>query len=128
MRSVFVSSGDLRLDRKQRHAVRAVLAARVLGAVALEAVAPVPSRDPQVEARGCELGEVELTLTRAGDAGRPEVRLADSLRADLAIGDDVGERDAATRPQDARRFGEDRVLVGREVDHAVRDDGVEIAV
>src|ERR1035437_5622698 len=41
------------------------------------------------------------------------------------LGDDVADADAAARPEHARDLGQHRGLVGREVDHAVRDHHVD---
>ena len=53
---------------------------------------------------------------------------ARGARGDLPLGDDVGEREPPAGPQHARRLGEHPALVRREIDHAVRDHGVERAV
>ena len=52
----------------------------------------------------------------------------DSPCGDSPLGHDVGEREPSARPKHARRLGEHPALVGREIDHAVGDHGVERAV
>jgi hypothetical protein len=51
----------------------------------------------------------------------------DERRA-AATRDRLGDREPSARAEDARRFGEDAVLDRREIDHAVRDDGVKARV
>lgn len=53
---------------------------------------------------------------------------ADDVRNVLAADDDVRDGEAAAQLEDAEGLGGDTVLVGREVDHAVRDDGVNRVV
>ena len=77
------------------------------------------------EARGLERSEIALPWNRTGDARRPEFDVAPRALLERPGADDVGDREPSARPQDARRFGKDAVLDWRQVDHAVRDDGVE---
>ena len=118
----------VRLEREQRDAVGAVLVARALRPLAREAVARVALDHLQLEAGGRDVLQVEIRLAGPGDAGGPEVGLAGGAGGDLPLGDDVGEREPSARPEHARRLGEHPALVGREIDHAVRDHGVERAV
>ena len=106
----------------------AVLVAGALRPLAREAVARVALDQLQLEAGGRDVLQVEVALAGAGDAGGPEVGLAGGARGDLALGDDVGEREPSARAQHARRLGEHPALVGREIDDAVGDHGVERAV
>ena len=68
---------------------------------------------------------IRVLLRGATDAGGPQVGIRDDRVGQLALGDDVGDRQTAAGPQDARRLGEHRGLVGAEVDDAVGDDAVE---
>src|SRR5215207_4535598 len=117
-----------RLEREQRDAVGAVLAARVLGPLAREAVAGVVLDKLGLEAGGRDGLQVEICLAGSSDARGPEVSLARGGRGDLPLRDDVGEREPSARPEHACRLGEHPGLVGREVDDAVRDHDVERAV
>ena len=54
--------------------------------------------------------------------------MAPRAGGDLPVGDDVGEREPSARPKHARRLGERLALGGAEIDHAVRDRGVERVV
>ena len=63
-----------------------------------------------------------------GNSRRPEIDVADRrFGYGLAIRD-VGKLQTAARAQDAEDFGEDRALVGAQVDHAVADDDIGPAV
>ena len=63
----------------------------------------------------------------AGDAGRPQRDVAARALDQLALGDDVGDREPAAGAQRARRGAEHARLVGREVDDAVGDHDVDAA-
>src|SRR5271166_5844966 len=49
-------------------------------------------------------------------------------RGQVVIGEDVGDAQAAARPQDTEALGEHGGPVGRQVDHAVGDDYVYRAI
>ena len=68
-----------------------------------------------------ELGDAEGT----GDAARVRAALEAFGRRQAVLGDDVGDADAAPRPQDARDLAEDRRLVGGQVHDAVADHDVD---
>ena len=106
----------------------AVPVARALRAFAREAVAGVALDHPQLEASGRDVLQIEVRLARASDAGGPQVGLTCGPRGDLVLGNDVREREPSAWPQDARRLREHTALVGREIDHTIRDHGVERAV
>jgi len=65
-----------------------------------------------IQAGGREVVQVAIALAGPGDAGGPEVGLGRGPRSDLVLRDDVGEREASTRAQDAGRLREDSRLVG----------------
>ena len=44
---------------------------------------------------------------------------------EVILGDDVADPDTSARPEHAGDLGQHRRLVGREVDHAVRDDDID---
>src|SRR5829696_1609803 len=123
-----VAGCTYRLDREQGDAAGAVPVARAPRAFAREAVTGVALDLAQLQAGRGDVLPIEIRLARAGDAGCPEVGLTRGARGDLALGDDVGEREPSTGAQDARRLREHTALVGREIDHAVRDHRVERAV
>ena len=76
--------------------------------------------------RAANLSAIAVLLERASDASHPELHAPSHRRRDVvAFDDDVGDGEPAARFQHAKRFRDHAVLVGREVDHAVRDDDVD---
>src|SRR5262245_64533051 len=67
-------------------------------------------------------------LEGPGHASDPQLDAAPDRGRHLAAHDDVGDREAPARLEHAKGFGEHPVLVGGQVDHAVRDDDVDRAV
>jgi hypothetical protein len=102
--------------------------ARALRPLAGEAVARIGLNHLQLEAGGRDVGEVDVSLAGSGDACGPEVGLARSPCSDWPLGHDVSEGEPSARPKHARALGEHSALVGREIDHAIGDHGVERAV
>ena len=79
----------------------------------------------RLKSGGGELDVVVVFIERARDAARPRAeRRGESLR-DCSAGDDVGHSEAPARLQDPKRLAQDAILVGREIDDAVRDDHVD---
>src|SRR5262245_49494109 len=78
----------------------------------------------RLETSLAELGSVLTLLERAGHAPDPELDAAADLKGHLAPHHDVRYREASTRSKDAKRLGENAILVGRQIDHAVGDDDV----
>src|ERR1051325_8881502 len=72
-----------------------------------------------------ELRAVVVVVERARHAADPELDAAADRRGHLAAHNDVGDREAAARLQHAEGLGEHAVLVGGEIDDAVRDDHVD---
>ena len=62
---------------------------------------------------------------RAGDAADVASRARRAPPGEVVVGHDVGDPDPAARAQHAVHLGEHRRLVGRQVDHAVRDHDVD---
>src|SRR5215470_5144989 len=71
-----------------------------------------------------ELGAVLGLLERAGDAADPQLDATADLGRQLAAHDDVGDGEPSAGLQHAKRLGQHRVLVGGQVDDAVRDDDI----
>ncbi len=69
-----------------------------------------------------------LLLERAREAADPELDAPADLGGHLATHDDVGDGEPPARLEDPERLAQDRVLVGGEVDDAVRDDHVDARV
>src|SRR5436305_11837961 len=80
------------------------------------------------EASGLDRVDVAAARDRPGYAGGPELDIATGAFPQSPAAHDVGERQPAAGSKHARGFGEDPVLDGREIDHAVGDDGVETGV
>src|SRR5207248_8973809 len=59
------------------------------------------------------------------DSTGPQVDVPFALFGDGVLDGHIGQLDATARPEHAGDLGEHRVLVGDQVDHAVRDDHVE---
>src|ERR1035437_307390 len=77
------------------------------------------------EARGGELGAVVVLFERAGDAADPKQHaLADGV-GDLAVGDDIGDGEAAAGTQHAEGLAQHAVLVAGKIDDAVGEDDVD---
>jgi len=51
--------------------------------------------------------------------------MLDKAAAKNAANDDIGDREASARLQYAERLSKYLVFVGREVDHAIRDDDID---
>ena len=86
---------------------------------------------PQLDVRESRLLELapELPLRQGtGDAAGPLGHVAPGGFIHPGVGDDVGDREAASWPEHPRRFAKDRRLVSGEVDHAVGDHDVDRVV
>src|SRR5256885_285296 len=79
--------------------------------------------DP-LESGRCERVPEVAFGERAGDAAGPLPHVAARGFVHLRIGDHVGHRESAARPEDAKALTEDARLVAGEVDDAVGDDHV----
>ena len=77
------------------------------------------------ETDGLQAGAVLGERQRPGDAADEAASRRPLGGVERVVGHDVADADPATRSQDARDLGEDRGLVGREVDDAVADDDVD---
>src|ERR1019366_3023525 len=80
------------------------------------------------EPGGGQLGAVVSFVERAGHAAHPGQDMLADLGGDFAARHDVGNGEAAAGFENAEGFGEDAILVGREVDDAVGDDNVDRGV
>src|SRR5215212_6498801 len=108
----------VRLQRKDRNALHAVLGAGVAGPIRDELIGVLPDRlDPKARALDCVA--VGVNLRGAADAGCPQVGIADGALLHLLLADDVGYSQAPPRLQYPSRLGEYGRLLRREVDHAV---------
>src|SRR5713226_919760 len=76
------------------------------------------------EAGARELCPVLGLFERSGDASDPEFDAAADFGGHFTAHDDVGYGKASARLQDAKRLGQNAILVGGEVDYAVGDDDV----
>ncbi len=81
-----------------------------------------------LEASAGEFGKIVLFVQRPGHASGPQQQVLPDLFGDLAACDDIGHREAAARLEDAKRLPQDLVLVGREIDHTVRNDHVDCVI
>src|SRR5581483_12191432 len=77
------------------------------------------------EACRLEAADVLALRERTGDAADIGPALGPLLRAQPVFGNDVADADATTRLEYACDLGQHRGLVGRKVDHAVRDHDVD---
>ena len=64
----------------------------------------------------------------AGNAAYPEQDAAANLGGDLAARYHVGDGEPPAGLQDAERFAQNAVFVGRKIDYAIRDDHVDAVV
>src|SRR4029453_16092567 len=96
--------------------------------------------DRAVHALGDLVGELDAHVAKPGrleardvlttrqstcDAAAPATALCALGRGEPVLGEDVADPEPAAGPQHACHLGQDGRLVGREVDHAVRDDDVD---
>src|SRR5262245_47744696 len=77
-----------------------------------------------LEAAPGELGAILALFERADDAPDPQLDTAADRRRHLPAHDHVGDGEPSTRLQHAKRLGQHRVLVGGQIDDAVRDDDI----
>jgi hypothetical protein len=76
-----------------------------------------------------QLAAIALFLERARDAPDPQLHAAAQLRRDITASDHhIRDRKPAAGLEHTERFREDAVLVGGEIDDAVRDDHVHRVV
>src|SRR5919106_4285334 len=115
-------------DGAQGDAGHPVLLRRVVGSVGHEPVLGVLAPGVDLEARTLDRLAVVVALHRTADAGGPQRRVAGHALGELLGRDDVGQRQAPSRPQGPCGCREHGGLVGREVDDAVRDHAVEAGV
>src|SRR4051812_14592879 len=78
-----------------------------------------------LEARCLEAREVLVLRERAGNAAHVRAALGALRGCQPVLRHDVADANAAARLQYPRDLGQHRCLVGREVDHAVRDHDVD---
>src|SRR5437879_2028880 len=78
-----------------------------------------------LESSSGQLGAVFFLFQRAGNASHPGEHALANLRQHLATGDHVGYGETASGFEHAEGFVQDFAFVGREIDHAVRDDDVD---
>src|SRR5678815_2214815 len=102
-----VGSRWSRLDREDRDALHAVLSRGTLGVVGDELVTRVVLKLHQPEPCSFDLGAIRILLVRAADAGCPERGIADDTLGELLLGDNVGDREAATASQEPCGLTED---------------------
>ena len=117
-----------RLVRLQGGAAGAVLqrlAAGVLEGGAGIGVDQLSGLD-SLEAVPFEERGVRCFQQRSGDSASPEVDVAPALGADRVLDRHVGDLHPPAGREHPVELGEDRVLVGDQVDDAVRDDDVEL--
>src|SRR5262249_51501572 len=116
--------------------VGGIVPGRTLAAAAGAAAAQALGQFPRiVDARNLDLrlgetgiGEetaVFLLFEGAGDAAHPRLHVLPQVSRQLALRDDVRDREPAARFQDTVRLPQHLALVRREVDDAVRDDDVD---
>src|SRR5512132_941159 len=77
-----------------------------------------------LKASGGKLGAIVVFFECAGHAADPQEHALADLGRDLAPGDDVRHRKAAAGLEHTKGLPQHAVLIGREIDHAVRDDDV----
>src|SRR5688572_24683624 len=77
-----------------------------------------------LEAGCAEFGTVVVFFQSAGDASNPEKHLLANLTWNLSTRYHVGDSEAATGLQHAKRLFQYLVLICRKIDHAVGDDDV----
>src|SRR5262245_54480711 len=72
---------------------------------------------------------VGVFLKRAGDTADPEFHAAPHVNGDIGpLNDDVGDCEAPAWLQNSECLGDHAVLLGGQIDHAIRDDHVDGAV
>ena len=81
-----------------------------------------------LEPNSPKLPGVSVHIQRAADARRPCSQITHHRLAQGLQGHHVRHRQVAAGAKHAKRLAEDRVLVRREVDHAVGDDHVDLGV
>ena len=82
--------------------------------------------DLDVGQAGGREGILELvSRQRTGDAARPFLHIHTGGLVHVRVGDHVGDREASAGLQHAGDFSEHLALVGREVDHAIRDHDID---
>src|ERR1022692_4662346 len=77
------------------------------------------------EAGGCELVLVIVNNESSGNAACPQCHKALKVLREFLSKDDIGDRKKSAVLEDAERFSQDDVLIGREVDDAVRNDDID---
>src|SRR5262249_26342973 len=82
----------------------------------------------RVEAGFLELAAILALLERTSYTPDPKLHAPADLGRHLAAHHNIGHRKASARTEDAERFREDAVLVGGQIDDAVRDDDVHRVV
>src|SRR6266540_6034281 len=88
----------------------------------LDAVDPRRLDGDLREAGRGELRHILLFGERSGDAADPELDTLLDRRRDFALRHDVGDGEPPARLQDAERLAQHAVLVGGQVDDAIRND------
>src|ERR1019366_6979790 len=78
-----------------------------------------------VEAVGCDLVWVFVNNESSGNAACPQCHNALKVLREFPLKDDVGDRKKSAVLEDAERFSQDDVLIGSEVDDAVRNDDID---
>src|SRR6202041_450400 len=69
-----------------------------------------------------EFAEIIVFFESARDASDPEENALANFGKHFAARHNVGDGEAAAWFQHAKSFAEDRIFIGRKIDHAIRDD------
>jgi len=77
-----------------------------------------------VETSGRQLAPIVVLFQRSSNTANPKQKAPAYLRHHLATRDDIGDREATSRFEYPERFSQNRVLVSREIDDAIRDDDI----
>jgi hypothetical protein len=121
---VLVLSQLVRFVRRDIHSLRTERrGARCLRSVGERVVAPFAEGDP-LEAGVADNLCQRCLRQRAGNSPGPEIEVVSGLVSHVPLDDDVGDLHSATRLEHPQDLGEHRLLVRRQIDHAVGDHNV----